>query len=217
MDHRDHVNLLRGGVQTPSGLWADFGSGAGAFTLALAELLRSGGRATADAPAQAALPGSRGVINPLHFAPKARRVIWLYMSGGPSHLETFDNKPQLAKLHGQPMPESFTKGQQVAQLQGQDLACFAPQFAFSRHGRSGQEISELFPHIGTVADDLCIIRSMYANTPNHEQSMRLMNCGDERLSRPSFGAWLLGEVPRKPSLLSPIACSSSPTTSSNAE
>src|SRR5439155_539606 len=69
-----------------------------------------------------------GVVNPLHYPPRARRVIFLYMSGGPSHLETFDNKPQLAKLHGQPMPESFTQGQQVAQLQNQELACFAPQF-----------------------------------------------------------------------------------------
>ena len=84
-----------------------------------------------------------GVVNPLHYPQRARRVNFLYMSGGPSHLETFDNKPQLAKLHGHPMPESFTKGQQVAQLQNQELACFAPQFAFSRHGRSGQEISAL--------------------------------------------------------------------------
>src|SRR5829696_3527813 len=84
-----------------------------------------------------------GAANPLHHSPRAKRVIFLYMAGGPSHLETFDYKPQLAKLHGEPMPESFTKGQQVAQLQGQPLACFAPQFAFSRFGRSGQQISEL--------------------------------------------------------------------------
>src|SRR5436190_21001995 len=91
-------------------------------------------------------PRWTGVVNPLHHPARAKRIIFLYMSGGPSHLETFDYKPQLAKLHGQPMPESFTKGQQVAQLQGQELACFAPQFAFARHGRSGQEISDLFPH-----------------------------------------------------------------------
>src|SRR6266550_393419 len=118
-----------------------------------------------------------GVVNPLHHPPRARRIIFLYMAGGPSHLETFDYKPQLAKLHGQPMPESFTKGQQVAQLQNQELACFARQFAFSRRGRSGQEISELFPHISTVADDLCIIRSMVTDAINHDPAHTLMNTG----------------------------------------
>src|ERR1700722_3490103 len=73
-----------------------------------------------------------GVVNPLHFAPKAKRIIFLCMAGGPSHLETFDNKPKLAELNGQPMPESYTKGQQVAQLQGQALKCLAPQFEFKK-------------------------------------------------------------------------------------
>src|SRR4051794_6780661 len=91
--------------------------------------------------------GYRGVIDPLHFAPKAKRVIWLYMSGGPSHIETFDNKPALVGLDGQPMPESFTAGQPIAQLQGQALKCLAPQFKFQRCGKSGQQISELFPHL----------------------------------------------------------------------
>jgi len=132
-----------------------------------------------------------GVVNPLHHPPRAKRVIFLYMAGGPSHLETFDYKPQLAKLHGQPMPESFTKGQQVAQLQNQELACFAPQFAFSRHGRSGQEISELFPHISTVADDLCIIRSMVTDAINHDPAHTLMNTGTTISGRPSMGSWVL--------------------------
>src|SRR5947209_1771653 len=79
---------------------------------------------------------SLGAINPLHFAPKAKRVIYLYQAGGPSHLETFDYKPALAKLDGQPMPESFTKGQQLAQLQGKQLKCFAPQFGFKRFGKN---------------------------------------------------------------------------------
>ena len=84
-----------------------------------------------------------------HFAPRAKRIIWLYMSGGPSHLETFDYKPRLAALDGQPMPESFTRGQPIAQLQGQKLACLGPQLKFRKWGRSGQEISTLFPHIGS--------------------------------------------------------------------
>src|SRR5437879_579787 len=69
-----------------------------------------------------------GVVNPLHYAAKAKRVIFLYQAGGPSHLETFDNKPQLAKMHKEPMPDSFTKGQQIAQLQGKPLSCFGPQY-----------------------------------------------------------------------------------------
>ena len=88
---------------------------------------------------------SLGAINPLHFAPKAKRVIYLYQAGGPSHLETFDYKPALAKLDGQAMPESFTKGQQLAQLQGKQLKCFGPQFGFKKFGQCGMEICELFP------------------------------------------------------------------------
>ena len=106
-------------------------------------------------------PQSKGVVNPLHHAAKAKRVIFLYQAGGPSHLETFDHKPDLAKMHGKPMPESFTKGQQIAQLQNQKLMCFGPQFQFKRFGKSGQEMNELFPEIGSVADDVCIIRSMW--------------------------------------------------------
>src|ERR671935_1209530 len=79
-----------------------------------------------------------GAVRPLHVAPKARRVIWLYMAGGPSHLETFDHKPALARMHGRPMPESFTRGQPIAQLQGHKLNCFAPQHPFRRYGKSGQ-------------------------------------------------------------------------------
>src|SRR5438876_107029 len=90
--------------------------------------------------------GTRGVVNPLHFPPKAKRVIYLYQAGGPSHLETFDPKPKLAEMDGKPMPESFTKGQQIAQLQGKKLLCFGPQHGFKRFGKSGLEICDLFPH-----------------------------------------------------------------------
>src|SRR5258708_4663051 len=97
-------------------------------------------------------PRWTGVVNPLHFKPRAKRVIWLYMAGGPSHLETFDYKPKLAEMHGKPMPESFTKGQPIAQLQGQQLKCFGPQWGFQKFGKSHQEISELLPRIGTMPD-----------------------------------------------------------------
>ena len=90
------------------------------------------------------------MVNPLHFAPKAKRVIYLYMAGGPSHLETFDYRPKLVAMHGKPMPESFTRGQPIAQLQGQKLNCFGPQHKFKKYGKNGQEISEIFPQIGAV-------------------------------------------------------------------
>src|SRR5207302_9112714 len=133
-------------------------------------------------------PGVKGLPN---FAPKAKRVIFLYMSGGPSHLETFDYKPKLGEMNGKPMPESFTKGQPIAQLQGAKLTCFAPQHAFQKYGKSKQEISTIFPHLGTVADDICIIRSMRTEAINHDPAHTLMNTGTTISGRPSMGSWLL--------------------------
>ena len=133
----------------------------------------------------------RGVVNPLHFPAKAKRVIWLYMAGGPSHLETFDHKPKLAELHGQPMPESITRGQQVAQLQGQKLNCFAPQYPFARFGQAGQEICTAFPHIASLADDICIVRSMHTDQINHDTAHTVMNTGTAISGRPSMGSWAL--------------------------
>lgn len=138
----------------------------------------------------AAADSAHGVVFPLHHAAKAKRVIYLYQAGGPSHLETFDYKPQLATMNGQPMPESFTAGQQIAQLQGQKLQCFAPQYGFQRFGSSGQEISEIFPHIGGVADDICIIRSMHTDQINHDPAHTLMNTGTSIAGRPSMGSWI---------------------------
>jgi len=92
--------------------------------------------------------GSHGAVNPLHHPAKAKRVIFLYQAGGPSHLETFDFKPKLGEMDGQPMPASMTSGQQLAQLQGEKLVCWGPQTAFKRYGRCGAEITELFPHVG---------------------------------------------------------------------
>ena len=134
---------------------------------------------------------SKGVVNPLHFPAKAKRVIFLYQAGGPSHLETFDPKPQLAALHGKPMPESFTKGQQLAQLQGRPLVCFGPQHGFKRFGQSGTELCELFPRIGSIVDDVCIIRSMWTEQINHDPAHTLMNTGSIIASRPSMGSWVL--------------------------
>jgi hypothetical protein len=132
----------------------------------------------------------RGAVFPYHVPPRAKRVIWLYQSGGPSHLETFDYKPKLAERHGQPFPESITKGQPIAQLQGAKLTCFAPQWGFKRYGRSGQLMTELFPHLGEVADDLCIIRSMVTEQINHDPAHTFMNTGTSISGRPSMGSWL---------------------------
>ena len=131
-----------------------------------------------------------GVVNPLDFPQKAKRVIWLTMAGGPSHLETFDHKPKLAEMHGQPMPESFTAGKQIAQLQGQKLVCFGPQHGFKKFGRNGTEICELFPHIGSVIDEICLVRSMTTEAINHDPAHMFMNTGSQIAGRPSMGAWV---------------------------
>ena len=133
---------------------------------------------------------STGVVNPLHHPAKAKRVIFLYQAGGPSHLETFDYKPKLAEMTGKPMPDSFTAGQQIAQLQGQRLTCFGPQHPFQKFGKSGQEICSLFPHIGSVADDICIVRSMWTEQINHDPAHTLMNTGSIITGRPSMGSWV---------------------------
>src|SRR5881628_2002901 len=133
----------------------------------------------------------RGVIETPHFPARARRVIHLCMAGGPSHLETFDFKPELKKLHGQPFPESFTKGQQLAQLQNTELKARGPFTEFKKYGQSGQEISDLFPNIAGIADDLCIVRSMHTEQINHDPAHAFMNTGTTIKGRPSMGSWLL--------------------------
>src|SRR5262245_5085561 len=119
-----------------------------------------------------------------HFPPRAKHVIHIYLNGGPSQIDTFDPKPMLAKYAGKPLPAGNLTTERATG------AALPSPFKFKKHGQSGIEISELFEKTAAHVDDICFIRSMFANTPNHEQSMRLMNCGDERLSRPSMGAWL---------------------------
>ena len=123
--------------------------------------------------------------------PRAKRVIFLCMAGGPSHLETFDYKPRLKEMGGQPMPDSFTKGQPIAQLQGKQLKCLAPQLEFKKWGKSGQHFSAAFPKIGEIADDMCIIRSMATEQINHDPAHTYMNTGTQISGRPSMGSWIL--------------------------
>jgi hypothetical protein len=163
----------------------------GIGAMALATLLNPKQRASADEPNRVEVPQWRGVVNPPHLAPRAKRVIYLYMAGGPSHLESFDYKPRLAEMSGQPMPESYTRGQPIAQLQNAaQLRCLAPQHTFRKWGKSGQEISEIFPHIGSVADELCIIRSLKTEAINHDPAHTFMNTGSTISGRPAMGSWV---------------------------
>ncbi|MCS1408184.1 MAG: hypothetical protein M2R45_01354 [Verrucomicrobia subdivision 3 bacterium] len=125
-----------------------------------------------------------------HIAPKAKRVIFLCMAGGPSHLETFDYKPKLATLHGELMPESYTSGQPIAQLQGQPLKCQGPMTEFKQYGQSGQEISDFLPWHAKMADEIAIVRSMVTEQINHDPAHTFMNTGTAVSGRPSMGAWI---------------------------
>jgi hypothetical protein len=158
---------------------------AGMGLAALASLCRA-----QPGPSRGPAPhGQPGVIRP-HHTPRAKRIIWLYMAGGMSHLESFDHKPLLAQMHGQPMPESFTRGQPIAQLQGAQLRCFGPQHPFRRYGQSGQEIAQIFPRIGSIADDICIVRSLKTEAINHDPAHTFMNTGTTISGRPAMGSWL---------------------------
>ncbi len=127
----------------------------------------------------------------LHLPAKAKRVVHLCMAGGPSHLESFDPKPVLDKLDGQPFPESFTAGQQLAQLQGAKLIARGSFTKFRKWGSCGTEISDLFPYIGSIADDICVVRSMVTEQINHDPAHAFMNSGSILKGRPSMGSWLL--------------------------
>ena len=159
-------------------------SGIGLGSIALSMLqnreLLAGGRV-------ASLQGLPGVP---HHTPKAKRVIFLCMAGSPSHLETFDYKPVLEKLHNQPMPASFTQGQPIAQLQGQELKAFRPMTTFGKYGQSGQEISDFLPWTQKLADDICVVKSLVGEQINHDPAHTFMNTGTAISGRPSMGSWI---------------------------
>ena len=154
---------------------AFLGRAAGGFgTLALGCLLRE------QAVAQPMRP---------HFAPRARRVISLFMSGGPSHVDTFDPKPLLTKLDGQPMPADIIKNHEFAMIKTKEPKVKGSPWKFRPHGQSGTEISELFPHVAGVADELAVVRSLHSDTFNHDPAVTFMNTGNVRFGWPSLGAW----------------------------
>jgi len=154
--------------------------------LALASLLGRDGSADDGVK----VPRWAGSLGELHHPQKVKRVIFLTMAGGMSHLETLDHKPKLAEMNGKPMPDSFTKGQPIAQLQGKALTCLGPQHPFQKHGESGQEISSIFPKLASIIDELCIIRSFKTEAINHDPAHTFMNTGTTISGRPSMGAWL---------------------------
>ena len=158
-------------------------AGFGLGTAALASLLGTDAAASTKR-------GGRGLPGLPHFTPKVKRVIFLCMAGGPSHLETFDYKPKLDELDGQPMPESFTKGQPIAQLQGQTLKVQGHMTKFRRHGQSGQLISDFLPWTAKLADDIAVIRSMVTEQINHDPAHTFMNTGTAISGRPSMGSWI---------------------------
>ena len=143
---------------------------------ALASLMQTSGRAD---------------VGLTHFAPKARRVVYLFQSGGPSHLELLDEKPELKKLHGTELPDSIRQGQRLTGMtSGQSsFPVIAPKFGFKSCGQSGLRISELLPYTGKVADDICVIRSMHTEAINHDPAITFIQTGSQQPGRPSLGAW----------------------------
>ncbi len=150
--------------------------GMGFAALGLAGLLpESAGAAVTDtAPLAPKAP---------HFPAKAKRVIHIFANGGASHVDTFDPKPALTANAGKALPMNLRTERRTG-------AAFPSPFQFQKHGQSGIEVSELFPHVARSVDDLCVVRSMFADVPNHEPSLMLMNCGEARQIRPSMGSWV---------------------------
>jgi len=154
--------------------------GMGMGSLALADLMRNNAVIAAEEKASS--------INPLaarkpQFAGKAKRIIHIFANGGPSHVDTFDPKPALEKYNGQAIPVHLKTERKTG-------AAMASPFKFKNYGKSGIPVSDLFTNVAESVDEMCIIRSMHANVPNHEPSLLLMNCGEARLIRPSMGSWI---------------------------
>jgi len=136
--------------------------------------------------------GGGGVLNQPHFAPKAKRVIYLFQSGGPSQLETFDYKPQLEKMHGEELPDSVRKGQRLTGMSaGQSsLPLAGSTYSFQQYGKSGAWVSELLPYTSQIVDELCFIKTMHTDAINHDPAITFFQTGSQQAGRPSIGSWL---------------------------
>ena len=179
LSHQEHFAFLRRQEITRRWFFKQCGVGLGA--MALRHLL---GQSAVAAPSG---------VNPLaprapHFAPKAKRVIYLFMAGAPSHLELFDYKPELAKWNGKLPPAELLKGYRAAFIDP-NSKLLGPKFTFAKHGKCGAELSELLPHLAEVVDDIAIVKSMQTDAFNHAPAQIFMNTGSTLFGRPSFGAW----------------------------
>ena len=172
-------------IWTRRGLLGQAAGGLGAA--ALAQLW--GGSAVAQTPN---ISRPHGLVGLPHFAPAAKRVIYLFQSGGPSHLELYDHKPKLHSLAGTDLPDSVRQGQRLTEMTHKQAAFpIAPsRLKFSQHGESGAWISESLPHIGSVADEISIVRSTYTEAINHDPAITYINTGSQQLGKPSLGSWL---------------------------
>jgi Protein of unknown function (DUF1501) len=157
--------------------------GVGLGKIALASLLAGPRPTFAAGPADPLTPRSP------HFAPKAKRVIYLFMAGAPSQLDLFDSKPSLQKFDGKPVPAEVVKNQRYAFIQP-DASLMASRFKFARHGKSGAELSEMLPHLAGVVDDITIVKSVHTDQFNHAPAQIFVNTGSSLPGRPSMGSWV---------------------------
>src|SRR5918998_5361466 len=175
MNCHDHL-YKKMGPQQVSRRWFFEQCGVGLGSIALANLLGT----NANAATTAKQP---------HHAPKAKRVIFLFMAGAPSHLDLFDHKPGLAKFDGTLPPAELLKGYRAAFI-NPNSKLLGPKFKFAKHGQSGAELSELLPHTAGIVDDISIVKSMVTDAFNHAPGQLLMNTGSQQFGRPSMGAWV---------------------------
>lgn len=159
--------------------------GVGVGKIALASMLAGPALKARSAPSMADALAPK----PPHFAPKAKAVIHLFMAGGPSHLDLFDEKPKLKQYEGKPIPPEVIGGQRYAFIRS-DANCLGPQFKFAKHGQSGTSISEALPHLATIVDDICLIRSVHTTQFNHAPAQIFFNTGFSQPGRPSMGSWV---------------------------
>ncbi|MDX1962608.1 MAG: DUF1501 domain-containing protein [Pirellulales bacterium] len=168
--------------------------GVGLGSMALGSLLAQSGYTVeaAEANPQTSASGKASPLAPRapHFAPRAKRVIYMFQAGGPSHLELFDYKPKLAEWDGKLPPPELLKGYRAAFIHP-NSALLGPRYKFAQHGQSGNWLSEILPHTAAIADDICIIRSLHTDAVNHAPAQILMNTGSQQFGRPSFGAWTI--------------------------
>ena len=194
MKYENEIKLEVKKMVTRRHFFKDCGVGLG--SIALASLLKQ--NSSAQSPQNSSLITHHSSLSPHHsslfpkqphFAPKAKRVIYVFQAGGPSHLDLFDYKPALVKYNGQKPPEEMLKGIQNVFI-NRDAALYASEFKFAKHGKSGAEISEALPYLAKVVDDICIVKTIATDAINHAPAQIFMNTGSVQFGRPSFGSWV---------------------------